>query len=342
MPTESSAVVRFISSAQQEHHTLQEKAAVLPPPDWTDDLRPLRRSWKVPLLVLGVLLFAAGAAAAGVWVGKHYFSGSDASPPEAATPAPRAGVAPAPAAPAPVAPATPAPAAPATAVAPAPAPAAPALTPEVLAETGFDIRVKPAATISLDGRLLGKAPLRVRNLTPGAHVIDIEAPSGFFSRRVEIELDAGEPQNVNLSLDPIDAAEETKAAKADDEDRSRRDRKRSRRKSRASARRPTRSKARMSKTEVAEALALPEPSGDDKPAAADGIGTLMLGSKPPCDIFIDGAATGLKTPQRAIELEAGVHRITLVNTELQIKKSFKVEISAGKSTRAIHDLTGKI
>jgi hypothetical protein len=222
-----------------------------------------------------------------------------------------------------------------------PAPSPPAatapLTPEILAATGFDIRVKPQATITLDGRVLGKSPLRVRNLTPGAHVVDIDAPAGFFSRRVEVELDAGEPQNVNLALDPIDPVDEVAAAGAKKETKASK-----RKKARRDKRRARRNKARRSRKEprgeVAEALALPDEGG----ATSTGLGTLMLGSKPPCDIYIDGENTGLKTPQRAIELGAGTHKVTLVNPELDIKKSFTVKIRPGKRTRAIHDLTGKI
>jgi hypothetical protein len=220
-----------------------------------------------------------------------------------------------------------------------PAPSPPAatapLTPEILAATGFDIRVKPQATITLDGRVLGKSPLRVRNLTPGAHVVDIDAPAGFFSRRVEVELDAGEPQNVNLALDPIAPVDEVAAAGAKKETKAKK-------KARRDKRRARRNKARRSRREprgeVAEALALPDEGG----ARSTGLGTLMLGSKPPCDIYIDGENTGLKTPQRAIELGAGTHKVTLVNTELGIKKTFTVKIRRGKRTRAIHDLTGKI
>jgi hypothetical protein len=65
----------------------------------------------------------------------------------------------------------------------------------------------------------------------------------------------------------------------------------------------------------------------------------MLGSKPPCDILIDGKPTGLKTPQRAIELAAGSYRVTLVNKDLGIEKKFKVKIAPGKTTKAIQDLT---
>lgn len=71
-------------------------------------------------------------------------------------------------------------------------------------------------------------------------------------------------------------------------------------------------------------------------------GLLALGAKPPCDIYIDGKNTGLQTPQRSIELPAGKHRVTLINRDHRIKKSFSVRIQAGKRIRAIQDLTDRI
>jgi hypothetical protein len=74
------------------------------------------------------------------------------------------------------------------------------------------------------------------------------------------------------------------------------------------------------------------------PAAEAGEGILMISSKPPCAITIDGRATGLITPQRAIALPAGVHEIVLVNDAERISKQLKVRITANESTRVIEDL----
>lgn len=303
MPTESTAIVRFISEAQQQAGQSSAMAEPLPPA-LTEDLRPARRSLRGPLLVAGAVGVIAAATVAGIFIGKHSATQDEETAP-AAAPAPAA-VIPPPS----ITPGDPADPAPGAAAVAAPA----AIAPEVLAETGFDIRVKPPATISLDGRVLGTAPLRIRNLSPGAHVVDIDAPPGYFSRRVEIELDPGEPLNVNLALDPIEPAPE--ASQPADDDRPRRA---------VKDRRPARR------------AAAPAPA-----RAADRKGTLMIGSKPPCDIYIDGAPTGLKTPQRAIELTAGTHRVTLVNGDLAIKQSFTVEIEAGKTVREVKDLTGKL
>jgi len=87
-----------------------------------------------------------------------------------------------------------------------------------------------------------------------------------------------------------------------------------------------------------EAPAVEKP---EKPAAAAGAnGTLMISSKPPCEIEIDGKSTGLRTPQRAIALSAGAHKVTLVNSEANVNKTLMVQINAGQSTKLVKDLTG--
>jgi len=72
--------------------------------------------------------------------------------------------------------------------------------------------------------------------------------------------------------------------------------------------------------------------------AVGGNGLLMISSKPPCEIHVDGKPTGLMTPQRALPLSAGKHRITLVNPAQKIRKSLAVEITANASTKVIQDL----
>ena len=77
------------------------------------------------------------------------------------------------------------------------------------------------------------------------------------------------------------------------------------------------------------------------PVEAAGQGTLMVSSKPPCDILIDGKPTGLTTPQRSIPLSVGTHKITFVNEAEKIKKTVSVTISADKPTKLIQDLMQK-
>jgi hypothetical protein len=407
MATESSAVVRFINLAQQSQNPVRPTtSAPITSEFGTEVVREVRsRPSRAPLIV-GAIALAGGAAIGGVYLGKSGFGGPDSPKNDGAT---KAAAAAAPLAAAERAETTPA--AP-TAAAPAPIAAAPAPAPEVttpavstpidvLAATGFDIRVQPGATITLDGSVLGKAPLRVRNLQPGPHVLDLEAPPGFFSRRVDVSLGAGEAKDLRLSLDPI----EDDATKTADAEKASTPKSKSSRRSRADLRRERREKAReelarkkeMRAARVAAAKAakadksdkrsavvteaLPdEPKGKDEkmdaadaeleaamadivgkkapksaasaagasslaassPAPSSGKGTLMLGSKPPCDIILDGRPTGLKTPQRAMDLAAGTHSVVLVNAELGLEKKFKVKIAPGKTTKAIQDLTDKI
>jgi hypothetical protein len=69
-----------------------------------------------------------------------------------------------------------------------------------------------------------------------------------------------------------------------------------------------------------------------------GEGTLMISSKPPCEILIDGKPTGLTTPQRAIALPAGNHKVTLINRESDRRKTISVQITASATEKVIEDL----
>jgi hypothetical protein len=108
---------------------------------------------------------------------------------------------------------------------------------------------------------------------------------------------------------------------------------------------------RPEKTETAkvEKVEAPKPDKTELPkpekAVAEtkgGEGTLLLGSKPPCDIYIDGKATGLQTPQRDIKLASGKHKVTLVNNEFGIKESFSVDIKADATEKQIKDYSDRI
>ena len=63
----------------------------------------------------------------------------------------------------------------------------------------------------------------------------------------------------------------------------------------------------------------------------------MISTKPPCEIVVDGKATELSTPQRALALPAGTHRITLVNAQDHVNKTIAVRIHARHATKLIRD-----
>lgn len=69
-----------------------------------------------------------------------------------------------------------------------------------------------------------------------------------------------------------------------------------------------------------------------------GEGVLMVSSKPPCEILVDGQPTGLMTPQRAMVLPVGKHKITLVTPDKTANKTLTVEITPAKPTKIIQDL----
>jgi hypothetical protein len=109
--------------------------------------------------------------------------------------------------------------------------------------------------------------------------------------------------------------------------RSERKKKSARRSKRRSSRRATRTARRSSKA---------------RSSIPSGRGILMINSKPPCDIIVDGKATGKKTPQRSLALSPGKHTIKLVNRSYKIAKSFRVRIKKGEKTRVIKDMTDRI
>ena len=76
--------------------------------------------------------------------------------------------------------------------------------------------------------------------------------------------------------------------------------------------------------------------------AAGGTGTLLIGSKPPCEIFIDGKSTGLHTPQKDIKLPSGKHKVTLVNNEYGIKETFSVDIKPDAVEKQIKDYSDRL
>ncbi len=80
----------------------------------------------------------------------------------------------------------------------------------------------------------------------------------------------------------------------------------------------------------------------DATPKAGGMGSLRIGSKPPCDIHVDGKDTGQQTPQKALALSAGSHKITLINNEFGIKETFSVEITADKTAISIKDFSDRL
>ena len=68
-------------------------------------------------------------------------------------------------------------------------------------------------------------------------------------------------------------------------------------------------------------------------------GTLVVSSKPPTSIVVDGKPTGLTTPQKSLSLSVGHHEITLTNAGEGISLTTEVEITADHATRLVQDFT---
>jgi len=95
------------------------------------------------------------------------------------------------------------------------------------------------------------------------------------------------------------------------------------------------------KTEKVAAVKTDKVAAPALAAAPAGTGTLMVSSKPPCEIVIDGKPPGLTTPQRSIPLPPGAHKVTFVNAGESINKTVSVVINADKPTKLIQDLMKK-
>jgi hypothetical protein len=98
------------------------------------------------------------------------------------------------------------------------------------------------------------------------------------------------------------------------------------------------SRAVVAPAMLAEETSTEPASVDLAEAAVAKTGTLMVSSKPPCELVIDGEATGLTTPQRSIELTGGSHEITFKNDAAGISKTVSVTITGGQITKLIQDL----
>ena len=73
------------------------------------------------------------------------------------------------------------------------------------------------------------------------------------------------------------------------------------------------------------------------PQATTDEGVLMVASKPPCELIVDGKATHLTTPQRSLALSAGSHAITFLNARQNIKKTVGVNITPRRPTKLIQN-----
>ncbi|MFO0693416.1 MAG: protein kinase [Polyangiales bacterium] len=93
-------------------------------------------------------------------------------------------------------------------------------------------------------------------------------------------------------------------------------------------------------TPVAPPTPPPPPPTMESAPAASGTGTLKINSIPWSQVYVDNRLIG-NTPQTAITLTAGDHRVTLINPDFQIREVLSVHIDPGQTvTRVVRFDTG--
>jgi hypothetical protein len=77
--------------------------------------------------------------------------------------------------------------------------------------TGFDLYVNPPGTMTwrLDGEArTDKLPSRIRGIAPGKHTVAIDAPPGFMSQNMPVDVELGKAPKVEIVLQPLDISAE--------------------------------------------------------------------------------------------------------------------------------------
>jgi hypothetical protein len=180
-------------------------------------------------------------------------------------------------------------------------------------ETGVALGSIPsgAAILLDDRRLPDVTPARLVNLTPGIHRIRLER-ADFQPWATSVEVAAGQVHDL-----PIAHLRAQRGAGA-----SRNARPPSPRRSGRAGWHARATSEPDPADETDEPSLAPTPQGPD--------GTLRINSLPWAEVFIDERSIGT-TPQLAIPLAPGRHKVRLVNPDLAIVKGFTVDIQPGKT-----------
>ena len=99
---------------------------------------------------------------------------------------------------------------------------------------------------------------------------------------------------------------------------------------------------RKTPAEIPRPVSMVTAAASTATAAPPTTGALQLDASLPCEIYVNGAASGLRTPQHGITLPTGRNRITLVNNDYSIKETFIVQIQAGKTQALFKDFSDQI
>lgn len=220
-------------------------------------------------------------------------------------------------------------------------------------ETGFVLASSPpGAKVFVDGKDTGiRTPARLADLPAGTHKVELQN-EGHAPWATHVSVSTG--QVVELPVAELVAApapataEATEEVAASDEAAAQDDaaeevepaptRKLTARQRRIAARRARAARSASAATPRPSSASRSARAASSSPAASAGTGTLRINTRPWSNVFVDGRLVG-NTPQMGIQLPAGRHRITLVNSDLGIRKLVEVTIVAGKVETKIITLT---
>jgi hypothetical protein len=234
-------------------------------------------------------------------------------------------------------------------------------------DTGFALASQPAgAKLFIDGEARDAVtPARISDLTPGLHTVRLEQP-GFLPWETQVAVAGGQvldlpaaqlaPASGTFAAAPVAALAEksarsegaksargegVKTARSEGGGKvSRAEEQRLERKARRAERRAERAAQAAAAKEAKaaakgrNAMAKAAPAKLAPVAAAAGGGVLRINSRPWAQVFVDGRLIG-NTPQLGIQLNAGNHKVKLVNPELRLTKQMAVSISKGQTTTKV-------
>lgn len=212
-------------------------------------------------------------------------------------------------------------------------------------ETGLELSSVPAgAEIYVDNvKLPQTTPAKLTDLAPGLHVVRLVSGEGYQPWETQVVLASG--QMIEL---PVARLVATNARRSSSSDSSEARASSSSSSSRRSAARP-RSRSRTSSAAAAPRTggwssvpAAPVAAAAPARSSAGGggggaTGTLRINSRPWSQVYVDGRMVG-NTPQMNLPLAAGSHNVKLVNPQLGMSKTFKVQIQSGKVATKIVDM----
>jgi hypothetical protein len=211
---------------------------------------------------------------------------------------------------------------------------------------GFTLVSEPAgAAAALDGASLGQVtPMRVQSVVAGAHTLELRLGNRMWRQQITVE--PGKLLEVRATLPAEEQAGPGpgKPVVA------------------ATPPEPTPDKPVVGPTPPDKPVAptqvgAPVKAPDDKgkrvaakprppklaipkapiPVATGNFGYLRVNSKPWTKIIVDGADTGLNTPQTSYRLTPGTHKLTLFNPQFNIKETFTITLNAGETQTVIKD-----